>query len=158
MDGIFELSFRRARLYEQVTERIQNLIITESLRPGDKLPSERELAERLGVSRTAVREAIRALSVRGLVKVKPGCGTYTQEPTPENTTAPLELFLRLRCCPTSSENLYEVRRTIEVKVPACQCASQPYLKPVAGSSSGLCSRSRCGTGWSEASSRNLEVG
>jgi DNA-binding FadR family transcriptional regulator len=45
MDEIFDISIRRDRLYEQVTERLQDLIVTESLRPGDKLPSERELAE-----------------------------------------------------------------------------------------------------------------
>lgn len=115
MDDIFDISIRRDRLYEQVTEQIQELIVAESLRPGDKLPSERELSERLGVSRTVVREAIRVLSVRGLVKVKPGCGTYIQEPSPKDAAAPIELFLKLRRCPESFDNLYEIRRMIEVE-------------------------------------------
>ena len=76
---MFDFSLRRDKLYQQVADRIQQLIAEDALRPGDKLPGERELAERMGVSRTVVREAIRALSVRGLVKVKPGCGTYVQE-------------------------------------------------------------------------------
>jgi GntR family transcriptional repressor for pyruvate dehydrogenase complex len=116
MDEIFDISIRRDRLYEQVTERLQDLIVTESLRPGDKLPSERELAERLGVSRTVVREAIRVLSVRGLVKVKPGCGTYIQELSPKDAVAPIELFLKMRQTPGSVDNLYEIRRMIEVEI------------------------------------------
>lgn len=116
MDKKFDFSIRRDRLYEQVTEQLQDLIVTESLRPGDKLPGERELAERLGVSRTVVREAIRVLSVRGLVKVKPGCGTYIQEPSPKDAAAPIELFLKLRRCSDSFNNLYEIRRTIEVEI------------------------------------------
>jgi len=61
---IFSFDLQRDRLYEQVADRILELISSESLRPGDKLPSERELAEKLRVSRTVVREAIQALSTK----------------------------------------------------------------------------------------------
>jgi GntR family transcriptional repressor for pyruvate dehydrogenase complex len=115
VDEKFDFSIRRDRLYEQVTEQLQDLIVTESLRPGDKLPGERDLAERLGVSRTVIREAIRVLGVRGLVKVKPGCGTYIQELSPKDAAAPIELFLRLRQAPDSFDHLYEIRRMIEVE-------------------------------------------
>ena len=73
---MFGFSLQRDKLYKQVADKIQDLIAAESLRPGDKLPGERELADRMGVSRTVVREAIRVLGVRGLVRVKSGCGTY----------------------------------------------------------------------------------
>ena len=116
MDNVFDISIRRDRLYEQVTEQLQDLIVSESLRPGDKLPGERELAERLGVSRTVIREAIRVLNVRGLVEVKPGCGTYIQELSPKDALAPIELFLKMRQTPDSINNLYEVRRMIEVEI------------------------------------------
>ena len=116
MDEMFDFSLRRDRLYEQVASQVQDLIVAESLRPGDKLPSERELAERLDVSRTVVREAIRALNVQGLVRVKPGCGTYIQEPSPKHAAAPIELFLKLRQTPEFFDHLYEIRRMIEVEI------------------------------------------
>ena len=112
----FDFDLCYDKLYKQVADQIQELIVSEALRPGDKLPGERELAEQLGVSRTVVREAIRLLSVRGLVEVKPGCGTYVREPSPRDAAAPIELLLKLRQCPNFLDNLYEVRHMIEVEV------------------------------------------
>lgn len=66
----------RTRLYEQVVERLRGFVVTVGLRTGDRLPPERDLAERLGVSRASVREAIVALEVQGLVEVRHGGGTY----------------------------------------------------------------------------------
>jgi GntR family transcriptional repressor for pyruvate dehydrogenase complex len=51
------------------------------VRPGDKLPSERELAEQFGVSRTAVREAVKAMREKGLLEVQPGRGTFVTDLT-----------------------------------------------------------------------------
>ena len=116
MEDLFDLSIRRERLYKQVADQIQALIVADSLHPNDKLPSERDLAERLGISRTVVREAIRTLSVRGLVQVKPGCGTYVRELRPEDAMAPLKLLLKLRQTAGSLQNLYEVRRMLEVEI------------------------------------------
>ena len=67
---------RSARLYEQISEQIQDRIMAGQLRPGDKLPPERELAQQFGVSRTAVREAVKALHEKGLLEVQPGKGTF----------------------------------------------------------------------------------
>jgi GntR family transcriptional repressor for pyruvate dehydrogenase complex len=64
------------RLYEQIIKQIQDQILQGSLRPGDQLPSERELADNFGVSRTAVREAIKALQEKGLVEIQVGKGTF----------------------------------------------------------------------------------
>ncbi|POX47208.1 FadR/GntR family transcriptional regulator [Streptomyces sp. Ru72] len=66
----------RPRLYEQVVERLREYVTTEGLKAGDRLPPERDLADRLGVSRTSVRQAIVALEVQGLVEVRHGGGTY----------------------------------------------------------------------------------
>jgi len=115
MDEMFDFAPQRDKLYKQIADRIQDLIVTESLRPGDKLPGERELAERMGVSRTVIREAIRALNVRGLVKVKSGCGTFVQELSAENAAAHISLFLKLKRAPESYEKVYEVRRMIEIE-------------------------------------------
>jgi GntR family transcriptional repressor for pyruvate dehydrogenase complex len=65
-----------SRLYEKIVEQIQALILQGDLNPGDQLPSERELAEQFGVSRTAVREAVKALRQTGLVEIQPGRGTF----------------------------------------------------------------------------------
>ncbi len=118
MEDIFELSIRRDRLYKQVADQIQELIVAESLKPGDRLPSERELAERLGLSRTVVREAIHTLAVRGLVHVKPGCGAYVRELRPEDAAASMGLLLKLRQAPRSLDDLYEVRRMLEAEIAA----------------------------------------
>lgn len=114
-DEIFEFPLQRDQLYKQVADQLQELIVAASLRPGDKLPGERELAEKLHVSRGVVREALRILSVRGLVGIKPGCGCYVQNLSPSAACAPISLFLKLRRSPTWFQDLYEVRRMIEVE-------------------------------------------
>ena len=115
MDEMFEFPLKRDKLYKQVADQIQGLIVADSLRPGDKLPGERELAEQMGVSRTVIREAIRVLSDRGLVSVKSGCGTYVRELSHKDAAASIELFLKLRQSPESFQHVYEVRRMIEVE-------------------------------------------
>jgi GntR family transcriptional repressor for pyruvate dehydrogenase complex len=67
------------RLYEQIIEQIQRQLLAGTLRPGDQLPSERELAEQFGVSRTAVREAVKALREKGLVEIQLGKGTFVTD-------------------------------------------------------------------------------
>ena len=66
----------RPRLYEQVVGRLREYVKSGGLHAGDRLPAERELADRLGVSRTSVRQAIVALEVQGLIEVRHGDGTY----------------------------------------------------------------------------------
>ena len=67
---------RRSPLYEEVAERLRRFIDVQELKPGDRLMSERELAQRLGVSRTSVRQALTALRVSGLVEIRHGDGVY----------------------------------------------------------------------------------
>lgn len=67
------------RLYERVLEQIKRLIEQGDLKPGDRLPSERELAERIGLSRASLREAFRVLEVEGIVVSKPGGGRYIRK-------------------------------------------------------------------------------
>ncbi|MDN5737049.1 MAG: GntR family transcriptional regulator, partial [Brevibacterium aurantiacum] len=61
------------------SDRIKDLILSDGLRPGDLLPTEGELCDRLGVSRSNVREAIRKLSTLDIVDVRHGHGTYVGE-------------------------------------------------------------------------------
>jgi GntR family transcriptional repressor for pyruvate dehydrogenase complex len=66
----------KTRLYEQVLDRLRNHVVEGGLGAGDRLPPERDLATRLGVSRASVKQAIVVLEVQGLVEVRHGGGTY----------------------------------------------------------------------------------
>jgi GntR family transcriptional repressor for pyruvate dehydrogenase complex len=70
----------RVSLTEAVVNQLKTLILDGRLKPGDKLSSERELCSELGVSRTAVREAKRALITMGLLEARPGEGTFVRSP------------------------------------------------------------------------------
>jgi len=74
------------RLYEQVAEQISSLIHSGEFAPGARLPAERDLAKKLGVSRPVVREAMIALEVAGLVEVRTGSGAYVREQPSESAT------------------------------------------------------------------------
>src|SRR5580658_6937162 len=63
---------RTSRLYEQIVQQIEESVLKGTLKPGDQLPAERELAQTLGVSRTAVREAVKTLREKGLVEAYSG--------------------------------------------------------------------------------------
>jgi GntR family transcriptional regulator, transcriptional repressor for pyruvate dehydrogenase complex len=73
-------AIRRSKVYEEVARQIQNHIF-ENLKPGDVLPPERELAQRFGVSRSSVRDAIRSLELIGLLEPQQGRGTVVCEPS-----------------------------------------------------------------------------
>lgn len=89
-----------------VSDHLQALILRGGLNPGDKLPSQRDLAEQLGVSRPSLREAISVLEVMGLVKVRIGSGVYVNQVTGR---APLWRFSE-RCSP---RDVYEARYGLE---------------------------------------------
>src|SRR5271165_5180866 len=84
---------RRHKVYEAVAEQIERLIVRK-LKPGDKLPSERELAEMLHVSRSSIRDAIRSLELIGLVEPRQGAGTIVREPTADLLISPFTDVLR----------------------------------------------------------------
>lgn len=70
---------KRIRLYELVVEQIRQLIVEGALAPGDQLLPERQLAEKLGVSRSAVREALTVLASQGVLVITPGSGAFVKE-------------------------------------------------------------------------------
>lgn len=70
---------QKKRVYQEIIEQIQVLIKNGDLKPGDKLPSERELANSLSVSRSAVREAVSVLESAGLIEILPGIGIFLIE-------------------------------------------------------------------------------
>ena len=84
---------RRNKVYEDVARQIERLIL-KKLRPGDKLPSERELAELLRVSRSSIRDAIRSLELMGMVEPRQGAGTIVCEVTTNSLANPLANALK----------------------------------------------------------------
>ena len=72
----------------QLADRLAKMILDGEYRPGEQLPTERELAEQLGVSRTMVREAAKLLEARGLVEIRRGVGTFVSS-TPGVASDPL---------------------------------------------------------------------
>jgi len=79
---------RRDKVYEGVAKQLERLIL-KKLQPGDKLPSERELAELLRVSRSSIRDAIRSLELMGMVEPRQGAGTIVREISSDSLTNPL---------------------------------------------------------------------
>ena len=104
----------RERLYEQVAQQIQELIIAHGWPAGNRIPTERELGEQFGVSRTVVREALKALSERGLVIIRPGRGTFVADKGAGALREPMRLFFQRHN--VSYENLVEARRVLEVEI------------------------------------------
>jgi GntR family transcriptional regulator, transcriptional repressor for pyruvate dehydrogenase complex len=86
---------RRNKVYEEVAKQIERLIL-KKLKPGDKLPSERELAEMLQVSRSSIRDAIRGLELMGLVEPRQGAGTVVRELSAESLVSPFANALKRR--------------------------------------------------------------
>ena len=86
---------RQPRIADVITERLEAMILEGSLAPGQRLPPERELAERFGVSRPSLREAIQKLSARGLLASRQGGGTFVSEELKSGYSDPLlELLSR----------------------------------------------------------------
>jgi GntR family transcriptional repressor for pyruvate dehydrogenase complex len=85
---------RPSRLYEQIVQQIEKSIREGRLKPGDQLPPERELAEEFGVSRTAVREAVKTLSEKGLVEAYSGRGTFVTSGRAPSMRNSLDSFMK----------------------------------------------------------------
>ena len=105
-----------SRLYAQIVQQIEESILSGALKPGDQLPPERELALRFGVSRTAVREAVRTLHQRGLVEAYSGRGTFVTNGTSQAIRSSLDLMMKIQ--PAGPAPLVEVREILEPEIAA----------------------------------------
>lgn len=81
------------KVYEGVLHQLKSYIESNQLKPGDKLPSERELSEQLNVGRSSIREALRALELLGLIETKRGEGTFMRAYRPHHMVELLSKFL-----------------------------------------------------------------
>lgn len=109
---------RQDRLSIQVANQIQDLILSKHLKVGDRLPPERELCQQFGVSRTVIREAIRALEAKGLLTSQGGSGTYVKGLQSEDVADSIGMYITTRDKPISHAKLMEVRRVLEVQIAA----------------------------------------
>ncbi len=108
---------RTSRLYEQIVRQIEESVLKGTLKPGDQLPAERELAQQLGVSRTAVREAVKALREKGLVEAYSGRGTFITDGTSHAARQSFDLMVKIGQ-QESSANLAELRLILEPGIAA----------------------------------------
>ena len=98
-------------LVERIANKIQELIISRELKQGDKLPPDRTLSELMNVSRPTVREALRLLQHRGLVKIKPGSGTTVTIMGVKSIIESMDRFFSMS--EGSFKDLMQVRKLLE---------------------------------------------
>lgn len=112
-----ELSpIKSTRIYQEIVRQVKGMIAEGRLKSGDQLPPERELAEKFVVSRTSVREALRALESLGLVEIRPGEGTFVREVSIETLIEPLALIMVSQR--EAIGELFEARRLLEPTIAA----------------------------------------
>lgn len=107
-------AIKKTRIHEEVVSQIHELIKEGRFKAGDQLPSERELAETFKVSRTSVREALRALETEGLIVTRTGMGTFVADLPTESLVAPLaKLLIEAK---DALADIFEVRKLIEPQI------------------------------------------
>jgi len=111
------------KVFEQIADQIEQRILNGELRSGDRLPTERVLAEQFQASRTAVREAMKILAQKGLVEMRPGRGTIVINGAPEAMQNSIGLVMKLQVGEVGgSDNLVEVREILETEIAALAAA------------------------------------
>jgi GntR family transcriptional regulator, transcriptional repressor for pyruvate dehydrogenase complex len=106
---------KKKRVHEEITAQIRRQLAEGRWEPGDRLPAERDLAETFQVSRSSVREAIRALESMGLVRIRTGAGTFVAS-TSESLLSPLVSAILSRHDLLS--DTFETRRAVEPEIAA----------------------------------------
>lgn len=101
------------RTTEIILDQIKSFMIRGHLKPGDKLPTEMELAEKFEVSRTSVREALSALSLTGILEIRQGEGIFVKRSPSNAVIEPLSFILLLE--KDQLQNILEVRKALEIE-------------------------------------------
>src|SRR3954451_21270613 len=104
---------RRARSFDDVVGQLREAILSGRIRPGDRLPGERQLCESFGVGRPTLREALRSLEAAGLIEVRPGKGGGSYAVTPSEATVGDALAALVNLRGASLEDLSEFRVDFE---------------------------------------------
>jgi len=122
---------------DQVVAFVRDLIVRGRLRPGDRLPGERELAVQIGVSRPSVRAGLHALAAMGVVRSRHGSGTYIPDGPPALGSEPLSFLAALHGF--TRDEMYEARRILEVEAAAlaAERATHEHLATLAEEVAGM---------------------
>lgn len=107
---------KNKRVYQQVADQIQKMILNGNLKSGDRLPAEREMAEMFKVSRTSIREAVRALDILGLVECRQGGGNFIRKDFGSSFFEPLSISFKLQN--GSYLDILETRKMLEIEAAA----------------------------------------
>ena len=99
---------------EQVIRHVRDLIVRGKYKPGQRLPTERELVRETGVSRTSVRAGLQALAAKGMVVIRHGSGTFVADGPPVLDSEPLSFLAALHGF--TRAQMFEARRTLEVSI------------------------------------------
>lgn len=116
MDDIFSKIGATQTLSQKIERKIEEAIRQKKLVNGVRLPSEKELCELFAVSRTALREALRRLSARGLIQIRKGSGMYVSEIKIEDAISSLNLYYDLKFDSNLISQIIEVRRLFEPQI------------------------------------------
>lgn len=108
-----EEPLERSTFPERIVEKIRNAIEEGSLRPGDRLPSEMELAETFGVGRTSIREALKALVLMGIL-TRSNAGTFVSNESQTRIREAFAYYLVNR--DSDIQSIFEVRRIVEIEI------------------------------------------
>jgi GntR family transcriptional repressor for pyruvate dehydrogenase complex len=106
----------------EAIQKVKGMILSGELGPGEKLPRENELAERLGVSRSSLREAVRALAALNVIETRQGDGTYVTSLTPDVLLDVIGFGIDLVEDPTLLD-VFQVRRFLETAATAAAAIS-----------------------------------
>ncbi|MEZ5073132.1 MAG: FadR/GntR family transcriptional regulator [Bacteroidales bacterium] len=116
MEDVFQNIGSKLTLSQRIERTLENAIREKKLPVGSKLPTEREMCESFGVSRTALREALRRLSARGLITIQKGSGMYVSEIRIEDAIKTLNLYYDLKFDRNLIEQIIEVRQMFEPEI------------------------------------------
>jgi GntR family transcriptional repressor for pyruvate dehydrogenase complex len=116
MDNIFQNIGNKLTLSQRIERTIEGAIREKKLAIGSKLPTEREMCESFGVSRTALREALRRLSARGLITIQKGSGMYVSEINIQDAIDTLNLYYDLKFDKNLLSQIIEVRSLFEPEI------------------------------------------
>jgi GntR family transcriptional regulator, transcriptional repressor for pyruvate dehydrogenase complex len=115
-NGAMYTAVSSSRMSEAIVDQIRGLIRNEQLRPGDRLPSERDLGERMGVSRVTIREAMRVLEAGGLIEIRVGARGGAVVTSPSSTKIGTGLADLISLSPLTAAEVIEARQVFEVGI------------------------------------------
>lgn len=147
MKGMFPNIGKASTLSQEIVEEIEKAIREKKVLPGEKLPTEKEMCEMFGVSRTALREALQKLSAKGLVRIRKGSGAYVEDYDAKHVIKPMNLYHELNLNEEYMLHLIKIRKMIEPEVArlAAIHRTDEHLKELKESIDSLeeCSNENC---------------